>query len=132
MVGVNGASSNAEAAHKADALLEASAALRRELVVWERQIRQMRARVVKGNPNPRPEVVPAFVAARRRVNDRFDELEQCRRRWRAAYFRLQADAGMSFGAIARQWGLSRQLVSRLMNDEKTDEGADRSGRREDR
>ena len=128
MVGVNGASSNAEAVHKADALLEASAALRRELVVWERQIRQMRARVVKGNPNPRPEVVPAFVASRLRVNDRFDELEQRRRVWRAAYFRLQAEAGMSFGAIARQWGLSRQLVSRLMNDE----GAGRSVRRADR
>jgi hypothetical protein len=132
VVGVNGASSNAEAAHEADALLEASAALRRELVVWERQIRQMRARVISGKPNPRPEVVPAFVASRLRVNERFDELEQCRRVWRAAYFRLQADSGMSFGAIARQWGLSRQLVSRLLNDEKTNQPAGRSGGRGDR
>ena len=107
--------SNAEALQDADALLDACAALRRELVTYEREVRRMRARVSRGKPNPAPEVVPELVASRRRFNDRFDELERCRRRWRTTYFRLQLDSGMSLGAIAREWGLSRQLVSRLMN-----------------
>ena len=83
----------------------------------------MRARVVKGNPNPAPAVVPGLIAARHRFNERFDQLEQCRRRWRASYFQLQVDSGMSHGAIAREWGLSRQLVSRLMNGDSVAESS---------
>jgi len=115
----NSAMSTADAARRADELLEASATLRRELVGWERQIRRFRTRAMNGQLNPRPEVVPELVAARQRVNERFDELERCRRRWRAAYFHLQAESGMSLGAIARQWSLSRQLISRLMNDDES-------------
>jgi len=111
----NNIASNVEAAQDADALLDACIALRRELVAYEREVRRMRTRVLKGKPNPAPEVVPELVAARRRFNDCFDDLERCRRRWRTTYFQLQVDSGMSLGAIAREWGLSRQLVSRLMN-----------------
>ncbi len=125
---VNETLSNPEtAAYKADALLEASVALRQELVVFERQLRRMRAQLMKGNSEPPPRVVPEFIAARIRVNERFDELERCRRAWRVAYFRLQIDTGMSFGAIAREWGLSRQLVSRLMNDNLVDDETDATG-----
>jgi hypothetical protein len=115
------AASNAEAVRDADALLDACAALRRELVAYERELRRMRTRVLKGQPNPAPEVVPGLVESRRRFNDCFDELERCRRRWRTTYFQLQVDSGMSLGAIAREWGLSRQLVSRLMHG---DSGSD--------
>ncbi len=52
-----------------------------------------------------------------RLTDRIEHLEHMRRMWRVAMFRLQADAGMSLAAIARQWGLSRQLVSRLLRDD---------------
>jgi hypothetical protein len=117
----NDISSNAEAAQDADALLDACTALRRELVAYEREVRRMRARVLKGKPNPAPEVVPELVAARHRFNDSFDELERCRRRWRTTYFQLQIDSGMSLGAIAREWGLSRQLVSRLINGDTSTE-----------
>jgi DNA invertase Pin-like site-specific DNA recombinase len=116
----NGRLSNAVAAQEADALIEASVALRRELVVYERQVRRMRSRVMKGRPTPAPAALPELIAVRIRVNERFDELERRRRRWRTAYFRLQADGGMSYGAIAREWGLSRQLVSRLMSDASED------------
>ena len=116
-MGVEDTWSNVEAVEQADALLDASAALRRELVEYERQLRRMRTRVLKGRPNPPPQVVPDLIAARIRVNERFDSMELCRRRWRVAFFRLQAGTGMSLGAIAREWGLSRQLVSRLMNQE---------------
>jgi hypothetical protein len=104
-----------DAAQHADALLDASAALRRELVQYERQVRRMRTRVLRGMPDPPPHIVPDLIATRNRVNERFDEIERCRRSWRVAFFRLQADAGMSLGAIAREWSLSRQLVSRLMS-----------------
>jgi hypothetical protein len=108
--------STIESVERADALLQASVALRRELVASERQLRRMRSRIIKGRPNPAPEEVPELVATRVRVNERFDEHERCRRLFRVAYLRLQADSGMSFGAIAREWGFSRQLVSRLMNE----------------
>jgi hypothetical protein len=101
----------------ADALLEASVALRRELLVFERELRRTRKRVMKGQLDVDPSTIPDLIAVRVNVNGRFEELERCRRRWRAVYFRLEAEAGKSFGEIARQWGLSRQLVSRLMNDE---------------
>jgi AraC-like DNA-binding protein len=109
-------SSNVEACECADALLEASSALRRELLLYEREIRRMRTRVLRGRLNPPSRLLPDLIAVRIRVNERFDELERCRRRWRVAFFQLQADTGMSLGAIAREWGLSRQLVSRLMSD----------------
>ena len=120
-MGLDDEVSNVEAAQRADALLGASAALRRELVQYEREVRRMRTRVLNGKPNPPTHIVPDLIAARIRVNERFDDLERCRRRWRVAFFRLQTDAGMSLGAIAREWGLSRQLVSRLMSDELEDE-----------
>jgi hypothetical protein len=120
-MGLDDKMSNVEAAQHADALLGASAALRRELVQYERQVRRMRTRVLNGKPNPPTHIVPALIAARIHVNERFDDLERCRRRWRVAFFRLQAGTGMSLGAIAREWGLSRQLVSRLMSDELGDE-----------
>jgi hypothetical protein len=108
--------SNVEAIERADALLDASAALRRELIAYEREVRRMRTQVRRGKLNPPSHVLPDLIAVRTRVNERFDELERCRRRWRVAFFQLQADTGMSLGAIARQWGLSRQLVSRLMSE----------------
>jgi hypothetical protein len=106
-----------EAAEVADELLGACAALRHELVLYERELRRMRNRVLKGMPNPEPHVVPELVEARVRMNTRFEEMERCRRQWRVAYFGLQTASGMSLGAIAREWGLSRQLVSRLMGSE---------------
>jgi hypothetical protein len=114
---------NVDAAQRADALLDASIALRQELIKYERELRRARTRVLKGTPDPPPHVVPDLVAARRRLNERFDDLERCRRHWRVAFFRLQTDAGMSLGAIAREWGLSRQLISRLINDD--DDSAER-------
>jgi hypothetical protein len=107
--------STTELEQLADALLEASAALHRELIASERQLRT-RTPLMKGEPNPAPKDVPELIATRIRVNERFDEHERCRRFFRAAYFRLQADTGRSFGTIAREWGFSRQLVSLLVND----------------
>ena len=115
--------SNVDAAQYADALLGASVALRRELVQYERQLRRMRTRVLQGKPNPPAHDLPDLIAVRTNIKQRFDDMERCRRTWRVAYFRLQTDAGMSLGAIAREWGLSRQLVSRLMSDAGTNEHA---------
>jgi hypothetical protein len=111
---------NVHAAQSADALLEASAALRRELVNYERELRRARTRVLKATPSPPPHLVPDLIAVRQRVNERIDDMERCRRLWRVAFFRLQVNEGMSLGAIAREWGLSRQLVSRLMNERNDD------------
>ena len=42
---------------------------------------------------------------------------------RLSVFRLQSAEGMSIGAIARDWGLSRQLVSRMIKEHQTDRAA---------
>jgi len=119
---VNDTFTKVDAAECADALLEAVAALRHELVTYEREVRQARTRVLRAKPDPLAPRVPDLIAVRQRVNECLDEFERCRRLWRVAFFRLQAQDGKSLGAIAREWGFSRQLVSRLMNGDDDETG----------
>lgn len=44
------------------------------------------------------------------------DLERARGRARAAAFRSLHHAGLTHADIARMWGISRQLVSRGLND----------------
>ena len=62
-------SGGAEAAQGADALLEASAALRRELVLYERELRRTRARILKQQWTEAPDR-EGLIALRRDLTER--------------------------------------------------------------
>jgi hypothetical protein len=107
----------ARAVQHADELLSGCAALRADLRAYESAVRRVRARTIRANADETVVDVSEFIAVRSRVTDSIDALETRRRDWRVSLFHLQVDAGMSLAQIARQWGVSRQLVSRLINDD---------------
>jgi hypothetical protein len=48
--------------------------------------------------------------------ERLTRFEEARHRMRVACFRMSLTEGLSIGEIARLWGISRQLASRLINE----------------
>jgi hypothetical protein len=48
--------------------------------------------------------------------ERLTRFEEARHRMRTACFRVSLTEGLSIGGIARLWGISRQLASRLVNE----------------
>lgn len=58
--------------------------------------------------------------------ERLERFEEKRHRMRVACFRMSVTEGLSIGEIARVWGISRQLASRLVN-ENANEPAPRGG-----
>ena len=48
--------------------------------------------------------------------ERLERFEEARHRMRVACFRVSLTEGLSIGGIARLWGISRQLASRLVNE----------------
>ena len=48
--------------------------------------------------------------------ERLERFEEARHRMRMACFRMSLIEGLSIGDIARLWGISRQLASRLVNE----------------
>ncbi len=109
-----------QAVREADELLTTCVALRAELRRYEQAVRRARLRTSRGQAVEAVSDNPDFARVRARLTDRIAELEQRRRAWRSTMFRLQAQAGLSLAAIARQWGLSRQLVSRLIHGSEPD------------
>ena len=107
----------AQAVQQADELIAACVALRADLRAYESVVRKVRTQTARGPAQNAVGGVADFVDVRTRLSDGIAMLEQCRRRWRSSLFHYQADGGMSLAAIARDWGFSRQLVSRLFNDE---------------
>jgi hypothetical protein len=58
--------------------------------------------------------------------ERLERFEEARHRMRVACFRLSQSEGLSIGGIARLWGISRQLASRMVNESPND-AASREG-----
>lgn len=56
------------------------------------------------------------IALRAALSSSLDELEKARHRVQRLLFRLLYTEGKSMSEIARMWGISRQLVSRLLNE----------------
>ena len=54
--------------------------------------------------------------ARQHLTDTINELEAKRLDARRQLFRAMIDEGASIGDVARTWGISRQLASRIIND----------------
>lgn len=97
-----------------DLLLESAAALRAELRGFETALRKVRRHLVRGAAAAALHDVLDIVAARETLTNVAGVFQTIRHTSRISIFRVQAAEGMSVGAIARDWGLSRQLVSRML------------------
>ena len=62
------------------------------------------------------------VPMRMAMADSMTELERARHKTQRALFRLLGAEGFTNAEIARRWGISRQLVSRLVNEGDEDAG----------
>ena len=51
------------------------------------------------------------------LTERLDRIERARMECRRALWRLQVSEGATIAEIAREWGLSRQLVSRALSND---------------
>jgi hypothetical protein len=107
---------HAEAVTDLEVLLHSAAALRAELRSFETSLRKARAHLARGGAAAELNVVIDIVAIREALSRAATDFEAARRVSRISIFRAQAAEGMSIGAIARAWGLSRQLVSRLLKE----------------
>jgi hypothetical protein len=97
-------------------LLEKVAALRGELRRFETPLRRARAHLARGGTATDLHSVIDIVTARETLSRAALEFESIRHTSRISIFRMQVAEGMSLGAIARDWGVSRQLVSRMMKE----------------
>jgi hypothetical protein len=97
-----------------DLLLESAAALRAELRGFETALRKVRRHLARGGPAADLHKVLDIVTARETLTSAAGVFQTIRHTSRISIFRVQAAEGMSVGAIARDWGLSRQLVSRML------------------
>jgi hypothetical protein len=97
-----------------DLLLESAAALRAELRGFETALRKVRRHLARASPAADLHKVLDIVTARETLTSVAGVFQTIRHTSRISIFRVQAAEGMSVGAIARDWGLSRQLVSRML------------------
>jgi DNA invertase Pin-like site-specific DNA recombinase len=110
-----------EAIARANDLMAECASLRADLRAYETAIRQIRRHIQRGRPDSPLNAAPKFVPSRAQLADRIEQLEHRRRLWRRALFTVQQASGMTITDIAREWGLSRQLVSRILARDYSDE-----------
>jgi hypothetical protein len=96
-----------------DLLLGAAAALRAELRGFETALRKARRHLAGGGAATELHDVLDIVKAREALTHAAGNFQAFRQTSRLSVFRVQAAEGMSVGAISRDWGLSRQLVSRM-------------------
>lgn len=106
----------ADAVADLDVLLERAAALRAELRKFETPLRRARNHLARGGAAADLHSVIDIVTARAKLTQAAGDFETIRHSSRISIFRMQDAEGMSMGAIARDWGLSRQLVSRMLKE----------------
>ena len=99
-----------------DLLVESAATLRGELRGFEVAIKKARRYLEKGGAAGNMRSVVDIGAAREQLSQVAEKFQTHRHKARLAVFRMQIAEGLSVGAIAREWGLSRQLVSRMLKE----------------
>jgi hypothetical protein len=107
---------NAAAVGDLDLLLESAAELRAQLRQFEAALRKVRGFLARGGAASELRDVLDIVTARESLTQAANNFQGNRHSSRLSIFRAQAADGMSVGAIVRDWGLSRQLVSRMLRD----------------
>jgi hypothetical protein len=114
----------ADAISDLDLLLEAAAVLRAGLRSFETALRKVRRHLARGGAAAELHDVLDIISAREDLTRVAAAFQAIRHTSRLSIFRVQAAEGMSVGAISRAWGLSRQLVSRMLKDaQPKEEGA---------
>jgi DNA-directed RNA polymerase specialized sigma24 family protein len=107
--------------HTADAtlddLLAASTALRRELLGWERALKRMLRHLQRGRETGDVHKLMSIAEHRLTLQRALERFETKRHVSRRAIFVLAAAEGRSLADIARDWGVSRQLVSRIIHED---------------
>jgi len=106
----------AEVVGELDLLVDAAATLRNELRGFEGAIKKARRHLEKGGSAANMRSVVDVSAARVHLSQVAETFQTHRHNARLAVFRMQIAEGLSLGAIAREWGLSRQLVSRMLKE----------------
>jgi hypothetical protein len=98
------------------------ASLRKSLRVAETGLDRVCRRLEAGHPLH--EVIDEIGLTEMRVDlrERLSTFEVARHRMRVACFRLSLTEGMSIAEIARLWGISRQLASRMINEREDSAG----------
>ena len=93
-----------------------AAALRESLRRYESVLERVRRDVEHGIPLH--EVMNEIGVANRRLDlvERLTRFEDARHRMRVACFRLSHAEGLNISAIARLWGISRQLAARFIKE----------------
>jgi hypothetical protein len=97
-------------------LLQSAAALRTQLRTFEAGIRRARGHIDRGAAAVDLHDVLDIAELRETLTRAAADFEGARHASRLSVFRMQQAEGMSIGAIARAWGFSRQLVSRMMKE----------------
>ena len=98
-----------------DEVESASQALQEHLVVYRAELARARAHLEGGGSVP--ELLAASpVTVERSAKEPVHRLELARVRGQQAMYRLAAADGMNAAEIGRAWNVSRQLVSRVLND----------------
>jgi hypothetical protein len=112
-----------------DGVIQASIAAREALRQSETVLRRMRRRLEKGSSIAEAFAGLAISDHRQATFDRLTALEHARREARRAIIALGVSEGLSLGQMARQWGVSRQLVTRLAKESRRREPATNRGAR---
>jgi hypothetical protein len=98
-------------------LEEAAATVRASLAQLEDRVSLARRHLENGGPAADLPRVAHVMEERAAVNAALAEMQQARHRAQRSLFLLAADEGFSLAEIARTWGISRQLVSRMTKEE---------------
>ena len=114
----------ADAISELDLLAESASTLRNELRDFEVSIKKSRRHLEKGGLATEMRKVVDVSVARERLMRAADAFQTNRHNSRLAAFRMQIAEGLSVGAVAREWGLSRQLVSRMLKETPADQGSE--------
>jgi hypothetical protein len=99
-----------------DGVIQASMAARQALRQSETFLRRLRRRLEKGSSLVEALAGLDIADERQSTFDRLTALEHARRDARRAIIALGLSEGLSLGQMARQWGVSRQLVTRLAKE----------------
>jgi hypothetical protein len=107
----------AEAVTGLDDLLRSAAILRGEIHGFEASLQRARAHLIAGHSAEELKNVIDIAGARESLSIAAADFQVSRHASRLSIFRAQIAEGTSIGSIARDWGLSRQLVSRTLRED---------------
>ncbi len=105
-----------EAARTLREMEEAIVRTRSQLKFMETLMRRVRKMIEAGRSATEVATVANAAAARAATSDIIREVQAARHRAQQAQFKLAAAEGSTMAEIARGWGVSRQLVSRMVKE----------------